>query len=869
MTNDFSRFTNKSRSAVMKAVTLTRQCQYAAIEPTVMMVAVLQEGDDMVPFLLNHMGVDRIAFFSTMSDAMQDLSRGAVAAPDFTQELQDVFQASVRLAEHDRHPAVALEYIFWAFAEVPNAVCGLMSRFGITSQKIARAVHAFQHGDEEQRERPVQDNGDLPSLHKFGMDLIRMAEEGEIDPVIGRDKEIRRILEIISRKTKNNPVLIGEPGTGKTAIVEGLAHRIARGDVPQSMRDLRLFSLDISSVLAGAEMQGEFEKRLKMVIEEAVSTTNIILFVDEIHLLIGAGKTSGAMDAANILKPALARGGLKIIGATTLDEYRQIEKDKAFERRFQKVMVEEPDVESAISILRGIKGRFERHHQIKILDNAVVSAVNLSHRYIADRYLPDKAIDLLDEAASSMRIDRSSVPHDLEILRRQIRNKEIEKESLIQDGNTGSSDIIRTINADLADLCEKENVLHAKWQNERRLLGQVQDLASRLERCEEDIEAAELQGRYAEAVEMKRRADGLKQQIDALTVEVNDSEDALLKTALDEKDIMKVVTAWTGIPMTNMTQDENERLLHIEEHLHGSVIGQDQAVTAVSNAVRRSRMGLSDADKPIGTFLFLGTTGVGKTELCRVLAEYLFGSREMMVRIDMSEYQQDHCVARLFGAPPGYVGYGEGGQLTETVRRKPYSVVLFDEIEKAHPKVFETLLQVLDDGRMTDGQGRLVDFKNTIIIMTSNIGQEVIQNNLAMEAPDSRLVDMTTEQVILQLKQRVAPEFINRIDDIIMFMPLGMDAIKKIVAIQLAAQQKKFAENKIDVRFDDSVLSFIAHKAYSPEHGARPVKRAIKEKIVDALCMAILRQEVSKGLPVVVKADNDQIVVSNQPSLSH
>ena len=450
------------------------------------------------------------------------------------------------------------------------------------------------------------------------------------------------------------------------------------------------------------------------------------------------------------------------------------------------------------------------------------------------------------------------------MLRRQIRNKEIEKESLIQDGNTDSSDMIRTINADLANLCQKENVLHAKWQNERRMLEQIQNLTSQLERCEQNIETVELQGRYSEVVELKRQANDLRQQIDTLTIEVNDSKDTLLKTALDEKDIMKVVTAWTGIPMTNMTQDENERLLHIEEHLHNSVIGQDLAVTAVSNAVRRSRMGLSDANKPIGTFLFLGTTGVGKTELCRALAEYLFGSRDMMVRIDMSEYQQEHSVARLFGAPPGYVGYGEGGQLTETVRRKPFSVVLFDEIEKAHPKVFETLLQVLDDGRMTDGQGRLVDFKNTIIIMTSNIGQEVIQNNLTMENPDSQLVDMTTDQVLLQLRQRVAPEFINRIDDIIMFTPLGMDAIKKIVEIQLATQQKKFSENKIDVRFDDSVLSFIAHKAYSPEYGARPVRRAIKENIVDALCMSILRQEVNKEQPIVVRVDDNQILISNQ-----
>lgn len=862
MTNDYSRFTNKSRNAIMKAVELTRQCQYAAIESPVMMVAVFQEGNDMVPFLLNQMGVDKTSFFTAVSDAMQQLNRRPVTAPDFTQELQDVFQTSIRLAEQDGHSVVALEYIFWAFAEVPNTVGDLMERFGITPQKIAQAVHVFQYGSEQQGARSHQEDDGLPYLHKYGLDLIRMAEEKQIDPVIGRDGEIRRILEIISRKTKNNPVLIGEPGTGKTAIVEGLAHRVLNGDVPQEMRKLKLFSLNLSSMVAGAQMQGEFEQRLKKVIEEAESDPNIILFIDEIHLLIGAGRTSGAMDAANILKPELARGILKIIGATTLDEYRQIENDKAFERRFQKVMVDEPDVESAITITRGIKGRLENHHHIKILDKAAVAAVNLSHKYITDRFLPDKAIDLLDEAASSMRIDRSSEPHDLEMLRRQIRNKEMEKESLIQDGNEEHSEVIRKLNEVIADLREKENDLHAKWQNERRRLGQIQELTSQLERCEVNREAAEQQGRYGEAVEMKRQEENLKLQIEELTAEVNDSENALLKPALDEKDVMKVVTAWTGIPMATMTQDENERLLHIEENLHNSVVGQDQAVTAVSNAVRRSRMGLEDENKP-STFLFLGTTGVGKTELCKALAEYLFGRRDMMVRIDMSEYQQEHSVARLFGAPPGYVGYGEGGQLTEAVRRKPYSVVLLDEIEKANPKVFETLLQVLDDGRMTDGQGRVVNFKNTIIIMTSNTGQEVITNNLTSDHLDPQLVEMTTDQVLLQLKQCVAPEFINRIDDIIMFMPLSMDDTKKIVEMQLAAQRKKLLGNKIDVRFDNSVVAMIAQKAYSLEYGARPVNRAIKENIIDALCMALLRQEVSKTVPIEVTANGDQIVIKN------
>lgn len=862
MTNDYSRFTNKSRNAIMKAVELTRQCQFAAIESPVMMVAVFQEGNDMVPFLLNQMGVDKTPFFTAVSDAMQQLNRRPVTAPDFTQELQEVFQTSIRLAEQDSHSVVALEYIFWAFAEVPNTVGELMERFGITPQKIAQAVHVFQYGSEQQGACSHQEDDGLPNLHKYGLDLIRMAEEKQIDPVIGRDGEIRRILEIISRKTKNNPVLIGEPGTGKTAIVEGLAHRVLSGDVPQEMRNLKLFSLNLSSMVAGAQMQGEFEQRLKKVIEEAESDPNIILFIDEIHLLIGAGRTSGTMDAANILKPELARGILKIIGATTLDEYRQIENDKAFERRFQKVMVDEPDVESSITITRGVKGRLENHHHIKILDKAAVAAVNLSHKYITDRFLPDKAIDLLDEAASSMRIDRSSEPHDLEMLRRQIRNKEMEKESLIQDGNDEHSEVIRKLNEVIADLREKENDLHAKWQNERRRLGQIQELALQLERCEVNREAAEQQGRYGEAVEMKRQGENLKQQIEDLTAEVNDSENALLKPALDEKDVMKVVTAWTGIPMATMTQDENERLLHIEENLHNSIVGQDQAVTAVSNAVRRSRMGLGDENKP-STFLFLGTTGVGKTELCKALAEYLFGRRDMMVRIDMSEYQQEHSVARLFGAPPGYVGYGEGGQLTEAVRRKPYSVVLLDEIEKAHPKMFETLLQVLDDGRMTDGQGHVVNFKNTIIIMTSNTGQEVITNNLTSDHPDPQLVEMTTDQVLLQLKQSVAPEFINRIDDIIMFMPLSMDDIKKIVEMQLAAQRKKLLENKIDVRFDNSVVTMIAQKAYSLEYGARPVNRAIKENIIDALCMALLRQEVSKTVPIEVKANGDQIVIKN------
>lgn len=779
MNTENSVFTNQSQNAINKAVLLTKQCHYAAVEPQVMMVAVLQEGNDMVPFLLNQMGVNKNAFFTTISNSIAAIPHANTANPPFSDTLKNVLQKAKALSDGHRKASVGLEYLFWAFVESPNVVNSVMRQYGITPQKMATAVQAFQQNHNEGNTRPDAESADLPNLNKYGVNLIRMAQKGKIEPAIGRDEEIRRILQIISRKTKNNPVLVGDAGTGKTAIVEGLAHRIIRGDVPQELRNIKLYALDIASLIAGAQVQGEFEQRLKKVIQEASSNPNIVLFIDEIHLMIGAGKTSGAMDAANILKPELARGTLKIIGATTVEEYRQyIEKDKAFERRFQKVVVDEPDVESAISILRGIKGRFERHHHVKILDEAIVAAVKLSHRYIADRFLPDKAIDLIDEAASSMRIDQTSEPHDLEMLKRQLRNKEIEKESLLQDGTSSSSSAMRTLDQEIANL----------------------------------------------------RAELAEKTSATNTVSV--------KRALDEQDIMRVVTAWTGIPMTVLTQDENDRLLHMEEHLHRMVVGQNQAVKAVSDAIRRNRMGLGDANRPIGTFLFLGPTGVGKTEVCKALANYLFNNNDMMVRVDMSEYQQEHSVARLFGAPPGYVGYDQGGQLTEAVRRKPYSVVLFDEIEKAHPKMFETLLQVLDEGRMTDGQGRLVNFKNTIIIMTSNLKQNDLRN-------------------------RLAPEFINRIDEIITFLPLSKEEVEEIVVIQLNALKNNLTNNGMNVSFDSSVIPAIAQKAYNPQYGARPVKRTIKEMIVDQLSMALLRQEVSKTRPIKISYSNGQVVIKN------
>ncbi len=618
----------------------------------------------------------------------------------------------------------------------------------------------------------------------------------------------------------------------------------------------------MAALIAGAQMQGEFEERLKKVIEDASNDPSIVLFIDEMHLIIGAGKSAGAMDAANILKPALARGALKVIGATTPDEYRMyVEKDKAFERRFQKVNIEEPDVESAIAIMRGIKQRFENHHGIKILDEALVASVKLSHRYIADRFLPDKAIDLLDEAASAMRLDRSSAPQELEALRAMIRNKEIERESLIQDDSNGAKTIIANLESEIADLSERERTLCAKWQNERRLLATVQHMSEQLQQLTANREMAEQQGRYGDVVELKRREQALRERIEVLSNELDQEGGTMLKTALDEKDIMRVVTAWTGIPMTAMTQNEQQKLLRMEDTLHQHVVGQDKAISAVAKAIRRNRMGLGDAGRPIGSFLFLGTTGVGKTELCKALALLLFDSADMMVRIDMSEYQQEHSVSRLFGAPPGYVGYDQGGQLTEAVRRKPFSVVLFDEIEKAHPKVFETLLQVLDDGRMTDGQGRVVDFKNTIIVMTSNLGQSEILQDLVGQDISQQRIEQTTEHVTALLKRRVAAEFINRIDDIVMFLPLTRSDIRRIVDMQLRQLQEKMANNGIQVQFDNSAVEQITTLGYYPEYGARPVKRAICQHVVDNISMAILSGEARRERPLMVYADNGIIKV--------
>lgn len=866
MVVDYSLFTEKARTAIRNAANTARQCQYAMIETPIMMVSLLKEGKDMVAFVLGHLSVDKIAFCGAIGRLLQELQHRSDRPAKETQELERVLGRAIELAHETGSQVAALEHIFWAMSQEPGKVRDVMSQFGITPERVRGLVSEFRGGSQFSARDEAAQEESISTLKKYAKNLIKMAEAGEIDPVIGRDEEIRRVLQILSRKTKNNPVLVGEPGTGKTAIVEGLAHRILRGDVPQDLKSIRLYELDLPAMVAGASAHGEFEERLKMVVSEVARTQNVVLFIDEIHSLIGAGRSSGAMDAANILKPELARGKLKVIGATTFDEYRKhIEADKAFERRFQKVVVNEPSVESAITIMRGIRNRFENYHRIKILDDAVVASVKLSHRYISERFLPDKAIDLLDEAASRMRIERSSVPKELDELMRKIRYKEIEIESVRQDGKTGN--LLKKLECEIGDLRERENALNAKWQNERSLFERLQRNYDEIERLRMNREVAEQEHRFSNVVEIDRKMKAVEDGVKVLAAEIDEDDDQLLKTALDVEDIMDVVTSWTGIPVNKLKEDDAQNLLRLEESIGEKVIGQKKAIAAVAKVIRRNKIGLSDEGRPIGSFLFLGSTGVGKTELVKALAEYLFNSREAMIRIDMSEYQQEHSVSRLFGAPPGYVGYDQAGQLTEAVRRKPYSVVLFDEIEKAHPKVFETLLQVLDDGRMTDGQGRTVNFKNTIIVMTSNIGQEIISENLLCGDVNDAVVQTTSDAVMAQMKARVAPEFVNRIDEIVMFLPLTRDEISQIVRLQLNSLVKRLANRGLSFVFDDSVVSFLAEKSYIPEFGARPVKRAMDEYVVNALSVKLLTGSVYKANPIHACAVGDIIEFTNEEAV--
>lgn len=859
---DFSRFTDISKHTIQKAYQLAREFHFASIEPQIMMVAVMQEGQDMVCFMLRKLNVDKTAFFQAVGDSVSHLPQGENEHPDITDNLELVLSKADDFAESTGSAVVALEHIFWAFRCVNGPVCEIMKRFGITEQELKYAVELFRNGNFNQSgELESIEETQKPNLMKYARNLNKEAEEGIIEPSVGRDSEIRRILQIISRKTKNNPILVGEPGTGKTAIVEGLAHRIIRGDVPLELRGVKVYSLDLTALMAGASVQGEFETRLKGLIEEVISDKDIILFIDEIHLLVGAGRTSGAMDAANILKPAMARGQIKVVGATTTDEFRKyIESDKAFARRFQTIIVEEPDVDSAITILRGIKNRFEKFHRIKILDEAVVASVQLSYRYINERFLPDKAIDLLDEAASRMRIARSSVPSELDDLSRMIRSKEMERESIRQDNQNKD---LSKLNLEIANLREQENVLNAKWQNERRRFEEFQQLQELSTSLSDKYESAERLGLYDEALQYRGQLSTITEEINQMLSELEHEDSPLLKASLDEDDIRQVVTLWTGIPINRMSDDENDKLLHLEDELHASVKGQKVAIHVVSNIIRRNRMGFGDANKPIGSFLFLGTTGVGKTELSKALADYLFNSRDMMIRIDMSEYQLEHSVARLFGAPPGYVGYDQGGQLTEAVRRKPYSVILLDEIEKAHRKVFETLLQVLDDGRMTDGQGHVVDFKNTIIIMTSNMGAEYMTDSISQ---DGSLHDENElkQKIIAMLKQQTSPEFVNRIDEIVMFQPLSKEIILEIVKLQIDQLIQKVKKNDIDLRVSPRTIFLIVEMGYEPTMGARPIKRCINDKILNPLIQSLLTRQVTKKRPIKVDIMNGEIQFVNE-----
>ena len=861
---NFNKFTIKSQEAIQKAVEITRGSGGQAIEPVHILKGVLTEGDSLVKFIFQKVGVNLNQLAVVIDKEISSLPKVSGGEPYFSRESNDVLQKSLDIAQKNGDEYVTIEALFLAVFVVKSVASTILKDMGLTESDIKVAIEELRKG-KKVTGQTAEDT--YNSLTKYAINLNERARAGKLDPVIGRDEEIRRVLQILSRRTKNNPMLIGEPGTGKTAIAEGLAHRIVRGDVPENLRTKQIFSLDMGAVIAGAKYKGEFEERLKSIVNEVVeSDGEIILFIDEIHTLVGAGKGDGAMDAANILKPALARGELRSIGATTLDEYQKyFEKDKALERRFQKVIIEEPDEVSAIAILRGLKERYENHHKVRILDEAIIAAVQLSERYITDRFLPDKAIDLVDEAASKLRIEIDSVPQVLDEIIRAIAQKEIEREALKREGD---SEQVKEIEKDLAQLHEEEKQYMAKWKAEKELINRIQQNKIDIEQLNFEAERAEREGDYARVAEIRyskvqqkiNENESIQQQLRTMQ-----GEKALIKEEVDAEDIADVVSRWTGIPVNKMVQSEKDKLLHLEDELHKRVVGQHDAICAIADAVRRSRAGLNDPRRPIGSFIFLGTTGVGKTELAKALAEYLFDDENMMTRIDMSEYQEKHTVSRLVGAPPGYVGYDEGGQLTESVRRKPYQVVLFDEIEKAHPDVFNVLLQVLDDGRLTDNKGRLVNFKNTIIIMTSNMGSSLIRDNFSKMNQDNRydIIEQTKIQVLEMLKQTIRPEFLNRIDETIMFTPLDESEIEQIVNLQIDAIKKMLSRNGVQLEVMPDALRFIAHEGYDPEFGARPVKRVIHRLVLNQLSKDILAQKIDKDRPIVIDVENEELVFNN------
>ena len=866
---NFDNFTIKAQQAVQQAVDSAQQNGQQAITPVHLLAGVLAVGENVTKFIFGKLGVNER---SLQAAVHQELSRqprvsGGSASPYLDQEANAVALKAQDLARKGGDTYVGLEPMLQALLEVKSVAAQMLKDAGVTADGLKKAIEELRGG---QKATSQSSEDTYQALEKYARNLVEEARNGKLDPVIGRDEEIRRVLQILSRCTKNNPILIGEPGTGKTAIVEGLAERIVRGDVPENLKNKKLYSLDMGALVAGAKYKGEFEERLKSVINEVTQAQgDIILFIDEIHTLVGAGKGEGAMDAANILKPALARGELRSIGATTLEEYQKyFEKDKALERRFQTVMVDEPTPEDAISILRGLKERYENHHKVRIQDDAIIAAVQLSHRYISDRFLPDKAIDLMDEAAAKLRMERDSQPEELDEITRRLRQLEIEREAIKRENDTQK---LEQLNKEISELSEKEKDLRAKWEGEKEVLSRIQQDKQQIEQLKFEAERAEREGDYGRVAEI--RYGKLKQLADDITAQQEQlrnrqGAEAMVKEEVTADDIADVVARWTGIPVTRMLQSEREKLLHLEEELHKRVVGQDEAIEAVADAVRRSRAGLQDPKRPIGSFIFLGTTGVGKTELAKALADYLFNDENMMTRIDMSEYQEKFSVSRLVGAPPGYVGYEEGGQLTEAVRRKPYSVVLFDEIEKAHPDVFNILLQVLDDGRLTDNKGRTVNFKNTIIIMTSNMGSQMIQQKLEAIANKNaeeraRIIDETKSQVLDMLKETIRPEFLNRIDDIIMFQPLTQPQIEQIVRIQIGGIQRLLKEQDVVLDVSDAAVKLVAQAGFDPEFGARPVKRALQRMLLNDLSKALLAGMVDKMKPIHVDAAGDRLTFHN------
>ena len=838
---NFNNFTIKSQEAVQQAVNVTQARGQQAIEPVHLLAGVLKVGENVTNFIFQKLGMNAQQIALVIDKQIDSLPKVSGGEPYLSRESNEILQRAVQYSKEMGDEFVSLEAIILALLNVKSTVATILKDAGMTDKELRSAIAELRKG-EKVTSQSSEDT--YQSLSKYAINLNEAARSGKLDPVIGRDEEIRRVLQILSRRTKNNPILIGEPGTGKTAIVEGLAHRIIRGDVPDNLKNKQIFSLDMGALVAGAKYKGEFEERLKSVVNEVIKAEgSIILFIDEIHTLVGAGKGEGAMDAANILKPALARGELRSIGATTLDEYQKyFEKDKALERRFQTVMVAEPDTLSTISILRGLKERYENHHKVRIKDEAIIAAVELSNRYITERFLPDKAIDLMDEAAAKLRMERDSVPEELDEISRHLKQLEIEREAIKREKDEPK---LQQLNKEIAELKEQETSYKAKWQSEKELVNKIQQNKQEIEQLKFEAEKAEREGDYGKVAEIRYgKLQALENEIKDIQEDLKhkQGDSAMIKEEVTAEDIADVVSRWTGIPVNKMLQSERDKLLHLEQELHLRVVGQDEAIAAVSDAVRRSRAGLQDPKRPIGSFIFLGTTGVGKTELAKALADYLFDDESLMTRIDMSEYQEKHSVSRLIGAPPGYVGYDEGGQLTEAVRRKPYSVVLFDEIEKAHPDVFNILLQVLDDGRLTDNKGRTVNFKNTIIIMTSNLGSAYIQSQFEKINDENRevVIEETKKEVMSMLKKTIRPEFLNRIDETIMFLPLNREEIEQIVMLQINGIKNMLAGNGITLEMTDEAVRFIASTGYDPEFGARPVKRAIQRYLLNDLSKKLL-----------------------------